>query len=69
VVAFATFFSVVRVEVLLVVMILDVVFGVVFVGFAVGCDEALSLTNSSACLQLEIQPLPQNSEVIPHLPA
>ena len=46
-----------------------VVFVVVLVGFAVVSEEALFLAGESACLQLERQPVPQNSIVVPHLPS
>jgi hypothetical protein len=46
-----------------------VVFEVAFVGFAVASEEALFLAGEPACLQLERQPVPQNSLVVPHLPS
>jgi hypothetical protein len=54
--------------VVVLVVLMDV-FEVVLVGFAVASEEALVLAGESACLQLERQPVPQNSIVVPHLPS
>jgi hypothetical protein len=52
-----------------VLVVLVDVFDVVLVGFAVASEEVLFLAGGSACLQLERQPIPQNSVVVPHLPS
>jgi hypothetical protein len=52
-----------------VLVVLVDVFEVVLVGFAVVSEEALFLAGEPACLQLERQPVPQNSIVVPHLPS
>jgi hypothetical protein len=68
-VVLAAFFLVVELDFVLVVVVFEVVFVVVLVGFAVVSEEAIFLVGGSACLQLERQPVPQNSIVVPHLPS